>query len=454
MACWTANTVIRIVGLLSHDTGSMRRLIVLSLLLLCTSPGFAQTRAFVGAHIIPIDGPEIENGTLVIEDGTIMAVGPADDVRIPRRAERIDASGMFIMPGLVDTHSHVGEVEGGDRSAPMQPDVRVIDSINARDAGFQKAQSGGVTTANIMSGSGHLLSGQTLYVKYRDVDTIDGLLILDEDGQWQGGIKMANGTNPRGNSPWPGTRAKAASLVRIQYIKAQEYGAKKAKAAEAGEDPPPVNLGYEALLEAMSGKKIVHHHTHRHDDILTVLRLADEFGFRVVLHHVSDAWKVADEIAAADAWVSLISVDSPGGKLEAKDNHFKSGRMLEEAGAKVGFHTDDGITDSRFFLRQAALAVRAGMSREGALYGMTMAGAEMMDLGDQLGSLTPGKDADFIILNGDPLSVYTHVQQTWIDGIQVFDRSNPEDLKYATGGYGASDDQASYDHLLVREAGQ
>jgi imidazolonepropionase-like amidohydrolase len=128
--------------------------------------------------------------------------------------------------------------------------------------------------------------------------------------------------------------------------------------------------------------------------------------------------------------------------------------MLEEAGAKVGFHTDDGITDSRFFLRQAALAVRAGMSREAALYGMTQAGAEMMDLGDRVGSLTPGKDADFIILSGDPLSVYTHVQETWIDGQRVFDRSNPEDRKYATGGYGASNDMVMHIHHIEMEAGQ
>ena len=426
----------------------------LAVLLLSAAPTLAQTHAFTGAHNIPIDGPEIENGTLIIEDGRIVDVGPAGQVDVPRRAERHDVKGMVIMPGLVDTHSHIGDGSGADRSAPIQPDVRVMDSINPRDSGFQKAQSGGVTTANIMPGSGHLLSGQTLYVKYRDADIIDDLLILDEDGNWLGGIKMANGTNPRGASPFPGTRAKAAALVRAEYIKAREYGEKKATAAEAGEDTPPINLGYEALLDAMSGKKVVHHHTHRHDDILTVLRLAEEFGFRVVLQHVSDAWKVADEIAASGAWVSLISVDSPGGKLEAMDNHFKSGRMLERAGAKVGFHTDDGITDSRFFLRQAALAVRAGMSREKALYGMTMAGAEMIDLDERVGSLTPGKDADFIILSGDPLSVYTHVQETWIDGVRVFDRSNEEDRKYALGGYGASNDQAMHLHHIELEAGQ
>ena len=159
----------------------------------------------------------------------------------------------------------------------------------------------------------------------------------------------------------------------------------------------------EGLLEVLDGTRVVHHHTHRHDDVLTVLRLAEEFGFRPVLHHVSDAWLVADEIAAAGVASSLIFVDSPGGKLEAKgQTRSKVGAALERAGAMVGFHTDDGITDSRLFLRQAALAVRAGMSRDGALAGLTLSGARMLDLDDRVGSLEAGKDADFVVLSGDP----------------------------------------------------
>jgi imidazolonepropionase-like amidohydrolase len=157
---------------------------------------------------------------------------------------------------------------------------------------------------------------------------------------------------------------------------------------------------------------------------------------------------VAQKIAAAGVPTSLLLIDSPGGKIEAKDNAFENGIALERAGALVGFHTDDGITDSRIFLRQAALAVRAGMSRNLALYGMTMAGARMLDLQDRIGSLRPGKDADFIVLSGDPLSVYAKVLETWVDGEQVFDRADPKDLLYATGGYGASHDQAhALDHL-------
>ena len=410
-----------------------------------------RTQAFVGAHLIPIAGEEIADGTLVVQGGRILAVGRRGAVRIPPEAEIHDASGLVIMPGLVDTHSHIGDVEGADGSAPIQPDVRVIDSINPLDPKLQKAQSGGITTVNIMSGSGHLLSGQTLYVKLRDGRTIDDIALKADDGTVLGGIKMANGTNPRRDAPFPGTRAKAAALVRAQYIRAQEYREKLRAAVGDSTKAPARDLALEALVEVLNGTRVVHHHTHRHDDILTVLRLAEEFGFRVVLHHVSDGWKVAAEIAAAGASASIILVDSPGGKLEAKDNHFRTGAALERAGVLTGFHTDDGISDSRFFLRQAALAVRAGMTRAGALYGMTMAGARMLDLGDRIGTLEAGKDADFIVLSGDPLSVYSHVTETWVDGSKVFDRADPQDRLYAVGGFGASNGQTDLDHLLLME---
>jgi imidazolonepropionase-like amidohydrolase len=229
--------------------------------------------------------------------------------------------------------------------------------------------------------------------------------------------------------------------VRAQFVKAQEYRSKLARAKQA-KDRPERDLGLEVLVEAMEGKRVVHHHTHRHDDVITVLRLAKEFGFRVVLHHVSEAWKIADELAAAKVPCSIIVLDSPGGKQEAMEIDWKTGGVLEAKGVKVAYHTDDGITDSRLFLRSAAFGVRAGMSREGALRALTLAGAEMMDLADRVGSLEKGKDADFIVLSGDPLSVYTMVEETWVDGVRTFDRDDPEDRLHAVGGWGASRPQA------------
>jgi len=192
----------------------------------------------------------------------------------------------------------------------------------------------------------------------------------------------------------------------------------------------------------LEGKRTVHFHTHRHDDIVTVLRLAREFGFTPVLQHVSEGWKVADEIARSGAPCSIIMIDSPGGKLETLDLSYTTGAVLEKAGVLTAFHTDDYITDSRLFIRSAGIAVRAGMSRDKALYAMTMAGARMLGLDSRIGTLEGGKDADFIVLSGDPLSVYTHVEQTWVEGRKVFDRSNAEDRKVATGGYGALRDEA------------
>jgi len=406
------------------------------------APVMAQSTpiAFQGAHLIPISGPEIEDGTLIIHQGRIVAVGPRADVAIPMGTQVVDATGKVIMPGLVDTHSHIGGGDGGDGTSALHPAVRILDALNPQDDGIRKARSGGITTVNVMPGSGHLMSGQTAYIKLREGNTIyDLLLCTDPAQEICGGMKMANGTNPRRPPPFPGTRARAASMARDLFVQAQDYQARKAAAASDRNATPPVrDLGMEAMVEILEGRRIVHFHTHRHDDVLTVLRLAREFGFRVVLQHVSEAWMVADEIAAAEEVLgsSIIMIDAPGGKLEAINVSFVSGAALEEAGARsVGFHTDDGITDSRFFLRSAAVAVRVGMSREAALRGLTLSGAEMMDMADRVGSLTPGKDADLVILSGDPLSVYTRVEETWIEGARVFDLSNPVHRGHAVGGY-------------------
>jgi imidazolonepropionase-like amidohydrolase len=401
----------------------------------------AGTHAFINARIIPIAGAPIDKGTLVVRDGRIVAIGRSGEVEAPRGAETHDLTGKVVMPGLVDTHSHIGGVAGADGSAPLQPEVRVLDSVDVRSSSLRRAQAGGITTVNVMPGSGHLLSGQTLYLKLRRGGTIDDYLIRLPDGRIAGGIKMANGTNsmrPGGTGPFPGTRAKSAALVREQFVKALEYRDKLRKAGDDVEKRPARDLAMESLVDVLDGKRTVHFHTHRHDDIVTVLRLAREFGFTPVLQHVSEGWKVAAEIAKSGAGCSIIVLDSPGGKLEAMDVAMKTGAVLQEAGVLTAFHTDDWITDSRLFLRSGGLAVRAGMPRDKALEALTIAGARLLKLDDRIGTLETGKDADFVVLSGDPLSVYTRVEQTWVEGRKVFDLSSPEDRLYAVGGYGAS----------------
>jgi imidazolonepropionase-like amidohydrolase len=397
----------------------------------------SQPKLFYGAKILTVSGAPVEQGVMVMDGGKILAVGTADLRSQWPQAEAVDCTGKVIMPGLICTHSHIGEPSGGDSSSPIQPETRVIDSIDIRSTSLPRARAGGLTTVNIMPGSGHLVSGQTVYLKLREGRTVEELALKHADGSLMGGLKMANGTNSIRDTPFPGTRGKSAALVRQQFLKARDYQRKVAAAAGDAAKLPDRDLGLETLVEVLDGRRVVHHHTHRADDILTVLRLKEEFGFKVVLHHVSDGWKVANEIAAAGAGCSIINVDSPGGKLEARDLDWKTGAELVARGVITAVHTDDPVTDSRWMLRSAALSVRGGMSREKAIESVTLAGARLLGLEARTGSLEAGKDADFAILSGDPISIYTRVEQTWVEGEKVFDLSRPGDRLMAEGGYGA-----------------
>jgi imidazolonepropionase-like amidohydrolase len=423
---------------------TLRALTALALcILIAALPASAQEQAhaFRGATLYPISSPPVENGLLVVQNGEIVYAGADDASRIPSDALVHDASGQVIMPGLVDTHSHIAEVSGGDRSSALNPDVRTLDAVNARSKSISRARAGGITSVNVMSGSGHLMSGQTTYLKLRDGRTIYDLLFCDDIlTEICGGMKMANGTNSIRSGPFPGTRAKSAAMQRALFIEAQEFCAEDAE--ERGRD-----LRMEPMCEILDGRRTVHFHTHRHDDILTTLRLKEEFGFDLVLHHVSEGWKVGEEVAAAGVPASIIVIDSPGGKLEAMDLRLETGAMMHEDGVRISIHTDDLITDSRVFLRSAGLAVRAGMPVDAALEALTLEGARQMRIDDRVGSLEAGKDADFIVLSGNPLSVYTHVMQTWVEGQKLFDREDPEDYKLAVGGYGVYNADEHNDHI-------
>ena len=405
-----------------------------------------------GAKIYPISGPPIEKGMLVVRGKKIEAVGAEGSVNIPPNARVINATGKVLMSGIVDSHTHIGiignpplgtNVDANESSGPVQPQLRAMDAINPNDPGIRIATSGGITTANIMPGSGNVIGGQTAYVKLRG-HTIEEMLIPGTIG----GMKMANGENPKGygrRNQAPVTRMEEAALARREYTKAQEYKRKwyeynkQVAAGSKDAKQPDRDLGLEALVLVLDGKRIVQHHTHRADDIMTVLRISDEFHYRVVLQHGTEAYLVVDEVAKRHIPVSLTIVDAPGGKMETINSDLAAAGILEKAGVKVAVNTDDNIDSSRFILREAALAVSGGMSEEGALRALTINAAEMLDLGDRVGTLEKGKDADFIILSGPPLSTYTKVLETWIEGEKVYDRSNPTDLHYATGGFGVAD---------------
>jgi imidazolonepropionase-like amidohydrolase len=266
-----------------------------------------------------------------------------------------------------------------------------------------------------------------------------------------GGLKMANGENPknfnfeRTKQP-PGTRMKLAAMQREQFVKAREYqrkrdAARKA-AAEGKEAPPPdTDLGLEPLVEVLERKRTVHFHSHRADDLLTTVRLAEEFNFELVIQHGTEGYRIADELAKRKIPVSLTLVDSPGGKMEAAGLLEENAAALQQAGVLIAINTDDFITESRFFLRTGAIAVRGGLSEEQALKALTINPAKMLHLDGRLGSLEKGKDADFVVLSGPPFSVYTHVEQTYIEGVRVFDRSKHKDWTYQAGGFALADSE-------------
>jgi len=410
------------------------------------------TLAIRGAKVYPISGPPIERGVLIVANGKIVAVGEESKVKIPRGATVEDAAGKVVIPGIVDSHSHIGispnpmASDSGDvneSSGPVQPGLRALDAIDPADPNIRMATAGGVTTANIMPGSGNVMGGQTAYVKLRG-NTIEQMLIPGSIG----GMKMANGENPKhygAKDKAPMTRMEEAAMARGIYEKAAQYKAKWGaynKAVAAGDKTakqPDRDLDLDAVVEVLDGKRVVHNHTHRADDVMTAIRLSEEFHYRLVVQHGTESCMVADELAKRHIPVSFTVVDSPGGKLETINFDLGCPAALEKAGVKVAFNTDDSITSSRLILRQAAMGVRGGMSEEAALKGLTIYPAEMLDLGDRIGTLDPGKDADFVVLSGPPFSVYTHVLETWIEGQKVFDRSSPQDLRYATGGFGVAD---------------
>jgi imidazolonepropionase-like amidohydrolase len=410
--------------------------------------------AFVAARIHTAAGAPIDKGVLVVHKGKIVAVGPAGTA-VPDGAEVVDAAGKVIIPGLVDTHSHIGiwprpgvpaHADGNEGSGAVQSGLRALDAILPDDPGIRMATAGGVTTANIMPGSANVIGGQTLYVKLRG-RTIDAMRLTP--GKVLGGLKMANGENPKrwnfeGRKMPPSTRMKLAAMQREQFQKARDYQRqwqtyRKAKSAGKDVAPPDTDLSLEPLVEVLDRRRTVHFHSHRADDLLTAMRLAQEFDFELVLQHATEGYRVAEELARAKVPASLTLVDSPGGKLEVAGLLEENAALLDKAGVLVAINTDDSITESRFLLRTGAIAVRGGLSEDAALRALTINGARMMHLDDRLGSLAAGKDADFAVLSGPPFSVYTQVLQTWIDGVPVFRRDRAEDWPYQAGGFALAD---------------
>ena len=384
------------------------------------------------ATILTVTHGNIEHGGILIRDGKIAAVGA--DLKAPADATVIDATGQYVMPGIIDCHSHIAVDGSVNEAGPAVSSMaNIADVLNPDDINIYRDLAGGVTTANILHGSANPIGGQTVVIKLRWGKPAADL-------PFQGalpGIKFALGENPKhsnfptlpGVTPrYPGTRLGVEEVIRQAFIEAREYKKQwddynqRKSAGEQNSIPPRRDVRLDPLVEVMEGKRYVHAHCYRADEILMLIRVANEFGFKVrTFQHVLEGYKIADEIAAAGAGGSTFS-DWWAYKMEAFDAIPYNAALMTERGVIVSVNSDDA-QEARQLNQEAAKSMKnGGLSANDALKLITLNPAIQLGIDARAGSIDVGKDADLAIYNHDPLSVYAVVQKTLIDGQVYFDR--------------------------------
>ncbi|MBW8173644.1 amidohydrolase [Ornithinimicrobium sp. Arc0846-15] len=378
------------------------------------------TFAIVNAHVVPIEGESFE-GTVVIEDGKISALGP--DVEVPPGADTVDAQGQWVLPGFIDAHVHLGVWEEGEGWAgqdtnettnPVTAAVRAIDAINPREQGFNDALAGGITSVNVNPGSANPIGGLAVALK------TSGRVVDDMVLRSPSGLKSALGENPKRvygeQKRTPNTRLGVALTLREAFTKARNYLAKK----EADPESYEVDLVNEALGSVLNREIPWRQHCHRADDIATAMRIAEEFGYQLVLDHGTESYLVADKVAAAGIPVLYGPMIVSRSKVEVRDRSPRAPGILEAAGVEVSIITDHPVVPIEFLVTQAALAMKEGMTRQGALRAITMNPAKVLGVDDRIGSLAPGKDADVVLWSGDPFDFASRATQVWVNGEEVY----------------------------------
>ena len=381
--------------------------------------------AIVNAHVVPIAADPIPHGTVLIENGLISAVGA--DIVVPDDAVVIDAAGKWVLPGFIEAHGHVGihEEAGGwagddtnEMTGPNMAAVRAIDAINIDDEGFRDALSGGITTIVVKPGSGNPIGGQSVAIKSWGGRTIDEQVVSDSVS-----VKSALGENPKrvygDKKQTPSTRLGVSLIIRQAFIEAQNYAKARDAAKEKGE-PFARDLGKETLARVLSGELAWDQHVHRHDDIATAIRLADEFGYRLVINHGTEGHKVADVLAERDIPVIFGPLFTSRVKVELRDRAIGNLAALAAAGVRVAITTDHPVVPVNFLVHQASLAVKEGLPAKVALEALTVNPASILRLDDRVGSLTPGLDGDVVIWSGDPLDVNSRAERVLISGVEVY----------------------------------
>lgn len=387
--------------------------------------------ALVGATVYDGAGGRIDNGTVLFAEGKVVGVGGAD-LAIPAGYTRVDGTGKFVTPGVIDIHSHLGDYptpsvdahsDGNEATAPTTPEVWAEHSVWPQDPGFTRAlANGGVTSLQILPGSANLMGGRSVTLKNVPSRTVQGMKFPGAPY----GLKMACGENPKrvygSKGRAPSTRMGNFAVNRQTWIDAHEY---------AAGDRDERDLGKETLAGVLDGEILIHNHCYRADEMALVMDMGKEMGYRVTaFHHAVEAYKIGDLLRENDV-CSAIWSDWYGFKMEAYDGIPENAALLYQAGACVVIHSDSENGIQR--LNQDAAKAQAAGARMGiqipdaeVVGWFTLNAAKAMGIDDVTGSLAAGKMADVVLWNGDPLSVYSRPEKVWIDGALMFDANDPQ----------------------------
>ncbi len=386
--------------------------------------------AIVGGRVVPVEGEPIEDGIVLLRDGKIAAVeGPG--FAVPTGVDVVDAAGKWVLPGFIDAHAHAGvheEAEGwagqdtNERTDPVAAHVRAIDAINPADLGFRDAIAGGVLAVNVNPGSANPIGGQTAAIKCWG-RTVDQMVLREPAG-----MKSALGENPKRvygeRNETPATRLGTAAVIRAAFVAAQNYQAKLAAAdsKDSSSERSVVerDLKLEALGRVLRREIPWRQHCHRADDIATAMRMAREFGYDLVIDHGTEAYLIADQIAAASIPVIIGPLFTSRSKVELRNRSLANPGRLAAAGVTIAITTDHPVVPINFLIHQATLAVKEGLDPVTALRAVTIHPARIIGVSDRLGSLTAGKDADLVIWSGDPLDVMSRAEVAYVDGREIY----------------------------------
>lgn len=377
--------------------------------------------ALKNGRVLTMAGKDFEKATILVENGKILDVGSR--VTIPEGAEVIDVSGMVVMPGIIDAHAHLGIYEEGigdegedtnEMTDPVTPHLRAIDAVNPEDKGFEDARENGITAVLTGPGSANVIGGEQIVIKTAG-RVVDSMVVKNPAG-----LKVAFGENPKrvyqAQKKTPSTRMATAALLRENLVKAQNYMKKLERGKEAPDKGPDRDLKMESLVRVLKGEIPLRAHAHRADDIMTAVRIAEEFNVKIVIEHCTEGHKIADELAKRGIPAVVGPSLTARVKVELKDRTFKTPGILAKAGVTVALMTDHPVIPVHYLPLSAALAVRDGMDEEEALKAITINPARICGVDDRLGSLEKGKDADIVVFDGWPLDVNARVKWVIIDG--------------------------------------